>query len=697
MGVVRKRQGRSRIAGGLVALGAALLLAPGAQAAPWVDGDVFTGVSNGTYKVYTPAGVQKDQVNDPASNGYTTGCAFNEAGDLYGTGFSTSSVPRWSGADPHVLLQTIPSNSFGPESIVFDADGDFYVGSIGGGIRRHDGTTGAVTATLAAARRIDFMDLAVNQTTMFTTDEGRVIHRHDMATDLALPDFATLPGSGNAFALRLLGPGDGTGGLLVADGLNVKRLDAAGNVVQVYDVPGEDSWFSLNLDPDGTSFWAGNFDTANFYRIDIATGAIVTGPINTATGPNTLFGICVLGEITAARNFQLTLTPPDATNDIGDEHTVTAKLVDQDGPVSGGSILFTVTGANATSGSATTDANGNAEFSWTGTNPGEDTVTACFDEDADLMCDEGEKRAVARKTWVQTFGITLTPADAVNEVGTDHTVTATVGDQRGPVTGEEVLFTVSGANPMPGAGTTTDPDGEATFTWTGNNAGVDTVTACHDADRDGECDDGEATAEAKKRWVVLTRDGAFGCRAATLRALTIELFVANPPYAPCRDDLSRLAGGRALSLGAIGVRLDVAESSTDANLPGGTKPLPGDSATARSELARLRIALGTTTIEARAVRSSVAATCGADASTPTLTTDGEVVGLLINGNPVADTSAQRSIPLGIGTLHLNWRSTSNGVATRRGIFLQTILGNVVVAESVAGSTGRACTTPPLPK
>src|SRR5207247_193869 len=93
--------------------------------------------------------------------------------------------------------------------------------------------------------------------------------------------------------------GDGTGGLLVADILNVKRLDAGGAVIQTYDVAGEDSWFSLNLDPNGTSFWSGNIDSANIYKFNIATGA-VEASFNTGTGSGTIFGICLKGELTAA-------------------------------------------------------------------------------------------------------------------------------------------------------------------------------------------------------------------------------------------------------------------------------------------------------------------------------------------------------------------------------------------------------------
>ncbi|MBI4203177.1 MAG: hypothetical protein HY532_08715 [Chloroflexi bacterium] len=138
--------------------------------------------------------------------------------------------------------------------------------------------------------------MAANQTTVFYTDgEGRTIRRFDTVGG-QLADFAVLPGAGNGFALRLLPPGDGSGGLLVADLGDIKRLDGAGAVSQIYDIAGEDNWFSLNLDPNGASFWAGDFGTNNFYRFNIATGVVEVGPINSG---GALFGICLKGEPTA--------------------------------------------------------------------------------------------------------------------------------------------------------------------------------------------------------------------------------------------------------------------------------------------------------------------------------------------------------------------------------------------------------------
>jgi hypothetical protein len=136
------------------------------------------------------------------------------------------------------------------------------------------------------------MDLAADQTTMFFGQEGTSIRRWNLTTDTDAGNFCT-GCTNSAFSMRLLGDG----GLLVADGVNVTRFNAAGVQIQSYDAAGEDTWFALNLDSDGTSFWSGNFGTANIHRFDIATGAPLFD-FNTGVGSTRLFGLAVFGEIT---------------------------------------------------------------------------------------------------------------------------------------------------------------------------------------------------------------------------------------------------------------------------------------------------------------------------------------------------------------------------------------------------------------
>ena len=104
----------------------------------------------------------------------------------------------------------------------------------------------------------------------------------------------------------------------------------------------------------------------------------------------------------------------------------------------------------------------------------------------------GNAAAIGGANVVLPGAITLTPATATLEVGTTHTVTATVLDGDGnPAVGELVTLEVTGANTATGT-TTTDANGQATYTYTGTAEGTDTISASFDDDGDIRV----ATAEA---------------------------------------------------------------------------------------------------------------------------------------------------------------------------------------------------------
>lgn len=97
--------------------------------------------------------------------------------------------------------------------------------------------------------------------------------------------------------------------------------------------------------------------------------------------------------------FDLDLTPATASNNVGESHEVTAKLLDAatSAPIANATIDFDVTGANTTSGSGVTDANGEATFSYTGTAAGDDTISASYDADASPPA---EATASATAEWL---------------------------------------------------------------------------------------------------------------------------------------------------------------------------------------------------------------------------------------------------------------------------------------------------------
>src|SRR5206468_7566229 len=113
--------------------------------------------------------------------------------------------------------------------------------------------------------------------------------------------------------------------------------------------------------------------------------------------------------------------------------------------------------------------------------------------------DAGEPQQTVTKRWIANQPqIALSPQSASNQIRTAHTVTATLSDGTGPMAGVNVLFTLAGAN-QPVLGTylhcnedtdrdgyiRTNASGQASCTYTGSNAGTDTITALADTNNDG--------------------------------------------------------------------------------------------------------------------------------------------------------------------------------------------------------------------
>ena len=75
------------------------------------------------------------------------------------------------------------------------------------------------------------------------------------------------------------------GGMLVADFAVIARLDASGKLVATYNTPaGNHCWLGMELDPDGTSFWAGDWCGSSVTRFDIATGNVIEADVAAAAG-----------------------------------------------------------------------------------------------------------------------------------------------------------------------------------------------------------------------------------------------------------------------------------------------------------------------------------------------------------------------------------------------------------------------------
>jgi LPXTG-motif cell wall-anchored protein len=159
----------------------------------------------------------------------------------------------------------------------------------------------------------------------------------------------------------------------------------------------------------------------------------------------------------------IALEPSTAENAVGTAHTVTATVRNNTGAVQGGvQVTFVITaGPNAgVRGTGTTDANGQARFTWTGGGgPGEDTVQASF---VDAGGNTQTVTALKRWTGPTVAGVTLESPASVAPIALRpglpsaepvSAATSTRSDEL-PATGMELgrLLTLAGGLVMGGVG-----------------------------------------------------------------------------------------------------------------------------------------------------------------------------------------------------------------------------------------------------
>jgi hypothetical protein len=304
------------------ALAAALMCAGvvgarAAAAAPFLPGDVFTSINYGRVQHWNGDGVLLDTLDAGGSSFWAialAGCAFDAAGNLY-AGWNNKEVRRMSGPlDPHVIT---PWGIRGvePSLIEFDQAGNAYV-SAGRFIIRHNALGSPDGAFVLEGNLVVGLDLAPDDCTLFYTALlDAAVHRFDVCRNEALPDFSsktTTPAVELALTVRLLGDG----GALLTTGADIVRLDAGGRMVQSYDAPDTDGWMPLGLDPNGSSFWAGDAYSGRFYRFDIGSGVVERGPFETGAGHSLgrdFTALCVFGAESPTPSWTTTIATSTTT------------------------------------------------------------------------------------------------------------------------------------------------------------------------------------------------------------------------------------------------------------------------------------------------------------------------------------------------------------------------------------------------
>jgi hypothetical protein len=199
-------------------------------------------------------------------------------------------------------------------------------------------------------------------------------------------------------------------------------------------------------------------------------------------GTDIITANAIIGGTQVTSNFvskawgPIKIEPVDASNPVGTNHTVTATVVDLSKPnppplLPNVPVTFDVAGANPapTPHTQTTDANGRASFTYTGTAPGLDAISATVKIGTTTYASN-----FASKRWL---ALLLEPKTATNPVGTLHAVTATAFDATGePRAGVDIDFSISGAN-QASCNQMTDGNGDASCSYTGSNVGSDVIVA----------------------------------------------------------------------------------------------------------------------------------------------------------------------------------------------------------------------------
>ena len=256
---------------------------------PYQQGDLFVGASAGKVKHLDQNGILVDVLDTQTGSAEIGGMCWDADNNLYTMDFQAGKVSKFdrNGTLLNSALITTTAPQL-PESCAMDASANLYVGHDNGyhntspqpiikynlsGTQLDSYTVSAITSGS------DNIAMSSDQHTILYNSEGTSILRYDTATKTQLTPFATgLTSSGNhCYDLKIRLNGE----VITACGDIVYRLNSSGGVIQTYTAAsmgetGSPDLYSINLDPDGATFWtAGNFTGGMVHQVNIETGALV--------------------------------------------------------------------------------------------------------------------------------------------------------------------------------------------------------------------------------------------------------------------------------------------------------------------------------------------------------------------------------------------------------------------------------------
>lgn len=264
-------------------------------------GDVAVAVGNAQVSVFSPNGTFLETLNDGSGTTYTTGMVFDTAGNLFVTNFGAENISKFN-SNGGLVSSAFMNASNTPESILVNAAGNFLVGGPGANtILQYSPAGGSPTVTYTVqggngTGGTDWADLEPDQKTLLYDGEGSEILSYDLATNTQNAPFSTSLNY-DVYEFRIIPSGAMAGDVLAADSGSAVLLDASGNIIKTYTLPGNDGGdFALNLDPDGTDFWTAD-PSGTVWEVNIGTGAI--DEEWSSGSPGLTFGLVVAGQLTA--------------------------------------------------------------------------------------------------------------------------------------------------------------------------------------------------------------------------------------------------------------------------------------------------------------------------------------------------------------------------------------------------------------
>ena len=291
----------------------------------WANGDAFVAVGNGSYQVWhstnpTSASPTYQLVNtiSDGDGGATNECGFDLAYRFFDTNSTQNFVDRYAIDNEHPLPEQLSpkASASSAQSVAFDGSANLYIGfssaQNGSGIIERwtkDTTagdanfgkfvqTGTFSVPVDGRQGPGWIDLAADGHTLFYTSQGPTIRTFDTSGGTS-GIYTTLSKGTNLFALRILAPGDGSGGVLVAAQSNVLLVNSGG-VVTKFAFGNGKNLQALSLDSSvSTRAWVGDTSSNDFILFDYVAKT-TNASFNTGKGTGPLGGVCVDGSFSAA-------------------------------------------------------------------------------------------------------------------------------------------------------------------------------------------------------------------------------------------------------------------------------------------------------------------------------------------------------------------------------------------------------------